>query len=608
MDSTNMDVVAQEQQEETPVEETANFVPDESTSDENSNKSLLKNVYWQYFSRYKEGEERKAKCNHCKSVLGANPKNGTTNLKKHVLHYCKRIKLANSRQSTIAESLQRHRKNSSDTFIFDTSHTRKLIAKSICMHEYPLSYVDHVATREVFASMQPTFKMSSRNTIKKDIFEMYEVEKFNINKMMDANDSRVAITTDMWTSNQEKGYMVVTAHYIDSSWNLQMRVLSFTYVPAPHSSEVLSNALMKVLLEWNLDRKLSTITLDNCSTNDAMIDVLLGRLDSNYLLLGETAWLYRDVFARLKQKDSNYKSVPSNEEWELAKEICGKLKLFYYVTQLFSGTQVPTANIYFNKVCEIHVGLEKWAVSPNPVISSMACMMKRKFDKYWEEIHGIMGVAAILDPRYKLYGLEYKFARICEDPNECTRKVERIKQACYELLHEYQKNTSNSSNIQKKKEKGSFVKTEFDHYVEEDVHPLTPDFDILDWWKINGVRFPTLQKIARDIFAIPVSTVASESSFSTSGCIIANSLHEDTVCLQKFRYIIRWIAVDDYKREEVELFWWHHVLRSCLNRDADGQIGDNRPFGQLAIAMAGTPVGGELDVVKYVLRDDDDDV
>ncbi|RYR56563.1 hypothetical protein Ahy_A05g022251 [Arachis hypogaea] len=35
-----------------------------------------------------------------------------------------------------------------------------------------LSYVDHVATREVFASMQPTFKMPSRNTIKKDIFEM----------------------------------------------------------------------------------------------------------------------------------------------------------------------------------------------------------------------------------------------------------------------------------------------------------------------------------------------------------------------------------------------------------------------------------------------------
>ncbi|XLT44181.1 hypothetical protein HN873_036785 [Arachis hypogaea] len=123
------------------------------------------------------------------SVIGANPRNGTTNLKKHVLHYCKRIKLANSRQSTIAKSLQRHGKSSSDAFLFDGSHTKKLIAKFICMHEYPLSYVDHVAIRKVFTSMQPTFKMPSRNTI----------------KMIHANDSRVAITTDMWTSNQKKG-------------------------------------------------------------------------------------------------------------------------------------------------------------------------------------------------------------------------------------------------------------------------------------------------------------------------------------------------------------------------------------------------------------------
>ncbi|QHO57973.1 uncharacterized protein DS421_3g86860 [Arachis hypogaea] len=53
MDSTNIDIVAQEQQEKTPIEKTANFIPDKSASIENSNKSLLKSVYYQYFSRYK---------------------------------------------------------------------------------------------------------------------------------------------------------------------------------------------------------------------------------------------------------------------------------------------------------------------------------------------------------------------------------------------------------------------------------------------------------------------------------------------------------------------------------------------------------------------------
>ncbi|KAL0307766.1 UNVERIFIED_CONTAM: putative AC transposase [Sesamum angustifolium] len=54
----------------------------------------------------------------------------------------------------------------------------------------------------------------------------------------------------------------------------------------------------------------------------------------------------------------------------------------------------------------------------------------------------------------------------------------------------------------------------------------------MNWWKTNGVKFPTLQKMARDILAIPVSTVASESAFISSGKLInphRNRLHHTTV-------------------------------------------------------------------------------
>ncbi|KAL5723637.1 hypothetical protein ACHQM5_007013 [Ranunculus cassubicifolius] len=46
-------------------------------------------------------------------------------------------------------------------------------------------------------------------------------------------------------------------------------------------------------------------------------------------------------------------------------------------------------------------------------------------------------------------------------------------------------------------------------------------FDILGWWKIKGMNsYPTLALVARDILAIQVSTVASESAFSTGGRVI----------------------------------------------------------------------------------------
>ena len=43
------------------------------------------------------------------------------------------------------------------------------------------------------------------------------------------------------------------------------------------------------LLDWNMDRKLSTITVDNCSSNDGMIDILLEKLSSSgsFLLNGK---------------------------------------------------------------------------------------------------------------------------------------------------------------------------------------------------------------------------------------------------------------------------------------------------------------------------------
>ena len=45
--------------------------------------------------------------------------------------------------------------------------------------------------------------------------------------LLDNNKSRIVITTGMWTSNQKKGYMVITAHFIDDAWILQSRVLRY---------------------------------------------------------------------------------------------------------------------------------------------------------------------------------------------------------------------------------------------------------------------------------------------------------------------------------------------------------------------------------------------
>lgn len=406
------------------------------------------------------------------------------------------------------------------------------------------------------------------------------------------------------------------------------------YVECPHTAEALSKVLVECMMDWNIDRKLSTITLDNCSTNDSLVGMLLNELDCSTLMLDgqlfhmrccahilnliaqdglsvlgdgiekvrnsvafwtatpkreqsfreaarqmkvsitkklildcKTRWnstyqmlvvalSYKDVFTRLKTREHLYTCLPTASEWEIAKEICCRLEVFNRVTEMFSGTQYPTTNIFFPLVCEIKLSLKQWETCSIEAIRNMASKMNVKFEKYWSVIHGIMGIAIVLDPRYKLKLLEFFFPLLYG--NASSIEINKIKKLCFSLFEDYQAKPNGmvESSTEKLNDKDSnldnlacnnflsgydsFVnetidiqsKSELDQYLEEKVLPRSATFDILGWWKTNGINFPTLQKIAKDILAIPISSVASESAFSTGGRLLTphrSRLHENTL-------------------------------------------------------------------------------
>lgn len=87
------------------------------------------------------------------------------------------------------------------------------------------------------------------------------------------------------------------------------------------------------------------------------------------------------------------------------------------------------------------------------------------------------------------------------------------------------------------------------------------DFDILNWWKVHSSVYPTLARIARDILAIPTSTVASENAFSLGGRVVdpfraslTPRTVEALVCTNDW---LKGEVLDYYKEpteEDVELF------------------------------------------------------
>ena len=65
-------------------------------------------------------------------------------------------------------------------------------------------------------------------------------------------------------------------------------------------------------------------------------------------------------------------------------------------------------------------------------------------------------------------------------------------------------------------------RSEADTYIDDSLVPLRDgeEFDVLNWWKRNQDQYPVLAKMAHDFLAIPLSTVAFESTFSNAGMVI----------------------------------------------------------------------------------------
>ena len=68
-----------------------------------------------------------------------------------------------------------------------------------------------------------------------EIMAQYEFERKKAIQYMAGIQSRVATTTDLWTSsNQKRGYMAITAHFVDESWKLRSIIMRYFLVTDSH--------------------------------------------------------------------------------------------------------------------------------------------------------------------------------------------------------------------------------------------------------------------------------------------------------------------------------------------------------------------------------------
>ncbi|KAG8489971.1 hypothetical protein CXB51_015455 [Gossypium anomalum] len=265
------------------------------------------------------------------------------------------------------------------------------------------------------------------------------------------------------------------------------------------------------------------------------------RWNSTYLML-DTAQNFERAFERFEEQDTNFRTElergegwPSVDDWTNVRDLRDFLEYFYEVTLRISGTSYVTSNNFFYELSEIDILLRDAQLNSNFDFNVMAIKMKEKYDKYWGDIDKmnlLMFVACVLDPRQKLKYLEFALSEMSSS-EKAYEMMQKLKESLYELFDEYkpslhstcsqssvsthvslgepqQKMKRRMQALYKKRELeicGEDKTSELDKYLAEANEEFVEDFDILLWWKVNSPRFPTLSKMARDMLAIPVSTL-----------------------------------------------------------------------------------------------------
>ncbi|KAF7131586.1 hypothetical protein RHSIM_Rhsim09G0090800 [Rhododendron simsii] len=325
----------------------------------------------------------------------------------------------------------------------------------------------------------------------------------------------------------------------------------FCNVPPPHTGVIISDALYKCLVDWNIENKVATITVDNASYND----VALRNLKSTFQLLKKKLPL--DGIVKGMWVFLMCLPMKSGKRVE---NVCQFLEIFNDVTNIISGCEYPTSNLFLTEVWRVKEILDKNSMSELEYLRSMALKMKGKFDKNWGECNLVMALGAALDPRYKLVLIGFCFPEIYGD--KADQNIAIVHKSLYDLYDEcvvmhfqayneqnlQQNNTEvcTLSSVSKGKKVAtgkskyeSFVrkadtiqpvKSDLDIYLKEGVYICAsqaqgvevsdPHFDALEWWKANTLKYCILSKMACDILSIPITSVASESTFSAGGRVI----------------------------------------------------------------------------------------
>jgi len=84
----------------------------------------------------------------------------------------------------------------------------------------------------------------------------------------------VSLTTDLWTSQNRKGFIKITCSYIDSDFIFKKVTFTVQYIYYSHTAKNIAKYIENVLQQWKIRNLTVTITTDNISNMKKCVKLL----------------------------------------------------------------------------------------------------------------------------------------------------------------------------------------------------------------------------------------------------------------------------------------------------------------------------------------------
>ncbi|XP_050908656.1 zinc finger BED domain-containing protein RICESLEEPER 1-like [Lathyrus oleraceus] len=553
---------------------------------------------WEHFIRLPDDlvDASTAACKYChKKYLCDHRTHDTTNLNHRILKCPKKpLVVSTDPTQTILTYPTVDGKLIQVSSRFDKKACRSALSVFIVLDEQPFSAVEGEGFKFYSKVMQPQFTIPFRSTVARGCFQLYLDEKQKLKAFFKSDCNRVALTTEEVL--RDWGIRNVSTITVDNATSNDVVV---TYLKRKIAN---MNGLMRDeecfhmrcsthILNLVVNEGLKDKHLSVTSVRDAVrfvkssphratkfkeciefagitckklvcLDVST-RWNVTYLIL-EAVEKFQLAFEKLEDEESSYMEFfgkgnpPSNDDWDIARAFSAFLKLFYEATKTFSTSQNVSLHTCFHQGSTIYCELKQATLNLNDFSASVGGDMMEKYNRYWgsvDKMNKMIYFVIILDPRYKLSYIEWAFKDMygvgSKFGSDLVKSIKENLQNLYDWYKQAYDQEHNSTqplgsggnNVSNDETNASATRSllmarvnAFEQHLEEqdsidqqnelEVYNSSkcvkrdPNFNILVWWKRNSIEYPILSTMAKDILATPVSTVASESAFSTGWRVI----------------------------------------------------------------------------------------